>query len=100
MIARIVDGKLMLEGIRMDEAKLMHEAIEKWTTDLVDRATRLEIEAGGIIEAVRGRRAGKTHASRVAGALRNEASGWRALARDGADLLRALRWAATHKDAR
>jgi hypothetical protein len=48
----------------------------------------------------RGRRAGKTQAARVAGQLRQGASTWRALAREGADLLRTLSWAATHKNAR
>lgn len=100
MIARIIDGRLTLEGIRIDEAKLLHEALEKWTLDLTDRAVRLELEALDRLDSVRGRRAGKTQATRVAGELRQEASGWRALARDGADLLRALAWIATHKDAR
>lgn len=100
MKARIIDGNITLEGLRVDEVRLMHEALEKWTLDATERAANLEVEAGERMEAARGRRHGKTQAARVAGELRNEASGLRASSRDGADLLRALAWVATNKDAR
>lgn len=101
MIAHIGDnGRFVLADVRVDEVKLLHEALEKWANDLTERAAQLEVEAGERMEFARGRRAGKRQAIRVAGELRNEAAGWRALAKDASDMLRALLWAATHKDAR
>lgn len=100
MKALISNGLVTLENIRVDEVRLLHTALEVFTLECVEHATTLEIEAGRKLEAVRGRRHGKTAATRVAGELRNQAAGLRASAREGADLLRALGWAATHKDAR
>lgn len=90
MMVRVVDGRLSLEDLTLEEANLLRDALVTWTAGAIGTSAQLEIEAGERAELARGRRHGKTQAARVAGELRREAAQLREMARRGEDLLRLL----------